>query len=47
MIIENLPLSGIASFAIADDPAVYNVDESQLNLLPAVSDGTQDDGDEY
>ena len=47
MIIEKQPFSGIANFAIADDPAVYDVDETQLNLLPAIPDDPKDDDDEY
>lgn len=47
MVIEKVPLSGIANFAISDDPAVYDVDDSQINLLPPISEAPRDEGDEY
>jgi|SRR5581483_9883297 len=45
-IIEKQPVSGIANFAIADDPAVYDLEESQPDFFSAMS-GTSDEDDAY
>jgi hypothetical protein len=46
--IEKQPLNGIAEFAIADDPAIYEVAESQLDFFSAaVKPADEDDNDEY
>lgn len=52
MVIEKEPVSGIANFAIPNDPAIYEDDLSQLEFfsamaLPADFDEDQDENDEY
>jgi hypothetical protein len=49
MVIEKAPYSGIASFAIPSDPAVYDVDESQLDFFTAISreEDQEEQTDEY
>ena len=52
MVIEKEPVSGIANFAIPNDPAIYEDDQSQLEFfsamaLPADFDEDQDENDEY
>lgn len=50
MVIEKEPLSGIANFAIPNDPAVYEElqDIGQLSLLDEQFIGSQEDSnDEY
>ena len=52
MVIEKEPVSGIANFAIPNDPAIYEDDQSQLEFFSAMAlradfDEDQDDNDEY
>jgi Domain of unknown function (DUF4365) len=50
MIIEKVPISGIANFAIPNDPALYEDDAGQLEFFSAESaetDSEEDENDEY
>lgn len=48
MVIEKEPHSGIANFAIADDPAIYDIDERQLEIFSAIPEpATEDDSYEF
>ena len=50
MIIEKVPISGIANFAIPNDPALYEDDAVQLEFFSAKSaetDSEEDENDEY
>jgi hypothetical protein len=49
MVIEKEPYAGIANFAIPSDPAIYDVDESQLDFFTAMPEETdqEDQSDEY
>jgi hypothetical protein len=50
VIIEKVPISGIANFAIPNDPALYEDDTVQLDFFsaqPAETDSEEDENDEY
>lgn len=50
VIIEKVPISGIANFAIPDDPALFEDDDGQLEFFsaqPAETDPDEDKNDEY
>jgi hypothetical protein len=48
MEIQKEPSSGIAGFAIPNDPALYEVDESQLDFFSPMSEPTgEGENNEY
>ncbi|MGA3210851.1 MAG: DUF4365 domain-containing protein [Terriglobales bacterium] len=47
MSIEKQPFSGVASFAIPDDPALYEVDDAQLTFVHQEAEECTEGDDEY